>query len=380
MNARIVGILVALLVVLGGGALVYFQQQHSQQASNIALLGQPLLKDLKAADIASIRIIDPKGSLTLEHKDGRWTIAEREGFPADIAKVRDFVVRMIELKVAQSEPIGAADRARLALEVPGRSGAGSLVEFLSSDGKALAQVIVGNRYFKREGETAGRTADGRFVVLPAKADIVFIVPDPLTQASARSADWVDRTAFKIEKVRTMEVRFPGSERWRIERARDDANWKLDGLRPGDKVSVTRANSASYSLSLLELADVAPPGAKPADTGLDKPILVEASTLDGLRYTIRIGKLEGDNYYVSFSSGGSLAKARKPEPGETAADRTRRDQEHAERIVAIEKRLPYEKMLAGHVLLVPRSKLEDVLKKRPDLLEPRSAKQPIGAGR
>lgn len=371
MNARIVGTLVALLVVLGGSALVYFQQQRSQQASNIALLGQPLLKDFKAADVASIRFVDAKATLTLGHKDGRWTIAERDGFPADVAKVRDFVVRMIELKVAQSEPIGAADRARLALEVPGRSGAGTLVEFLSSDDKALAQVVVGNKYFK--GEAAGRTADGRFVVLPAKAGTVFIVSDPLTQASVRSADWIDHTAFKVEKVRTMEVRFPGGERWRIERARDDANWRLDGLRSGEKVSVTRANSASYSLSLLELADVAAPGTKPAEAGLDKPIVVEASTLDGLRYTIRIGRLEGDNYYVSFGSSGSLAKTRKPEPGETAADRTRRDQEHAERIAAIEKRLPYEKMLAGHILLVPRSKLEEVLKKRADLLEPKSAK-------
>ena len=368
MNARIVGILVALLVVLGGGALVYFQQQRSQQASNIGLLGQPLLKDFKAADIASIRIVEPKATLTLEQKDGRWTIAERGGFPADVARVRDFVVRMIELKVAQSEPIGPADRARLALEVPGRSGAGTLVEFLSADGKALAQVVVGNKYFKREGEGA-RAADGRFVMLPARAGTVFIVPDPLAQASARSGDWIDPTAFKIEKVRTLEVRYPGGERWRIERARDDANWKLDGPRSGGKVSVTRANSASYSLSLLELADVAAPGAKPAETGLDKAIVVDASTLDGLRYTVRIGRLEGDNHYVSFAAGGSLVKQRRPEPGESATDRAQRDKDHAERIAAIEKRLPYEKMLAEHVLLVPRSKLEDVLKKRADLLEP-----------
>ena len=374
MNARIVGILVALLVVLGGGALVYFQQQRSQQASNVDLLGQPLLKNLKAADIASIRIVEPKAALTLARKDERWTIAERDGFPADIGKVREFVVRMIELKVAQSEPIGAADRARLALDMPGGSGAGTLLEFLSADGKALAQVILGKQYFKREGDPAGRAADGRFVVLPAKADTVYIVPDALTQASARSADWIDPTAFKVEKVRTMEVRFPEGEHWKLARVRDDANWKLSGLRPGEKVSVSRANSATYSLSLLELADVAAPELKPADAGLDKPIVVDANTFDGLRYTIRIGKLENNSYYVGFSSGGSLARERKPEPGENPADRARRDKETAERFAAIEKRLPYEKILAGHVLLVPKSKLDDVLKKRSELLEPKQPKK------
>jgi hypothetical protein len=374
MNARIVGILVALLVVLGGGALVYFQQERSRQASNVASLGQPLLKDLKAADIAAIRIVEPKATLTLAQKDGRWTIAERGGFPADVAKVREFVVRMIELKVAQSEPIGEQDRVRLALEEPGKDGAGTLVEFRSADGKALARLVAGKPYFKRESEGASRAADGRFVVLPASAATVVIVPDPLAQASARSADWIDTTAFKVEKVKAMEVRFPGGDRWKIERARDDANWKLAGLRAGEKVSVTRANSASYSLSLVELADVAPPGTKPADAGLDKPIVVEASTLDGLHYGLKIGKLEGDNYYVGFKGGGSAAKDRRPEPGESAADRARRDQEHAERIAAIEKRLPYEKLLSEHVLLVPKSKLEDVLKKRSELLEPKAAKK------
>jgi len=372
MNARIVGILVALLVVLGGGALVYQQQQRSQRASNAATLGRPLLEGLKAADIASIRIVAPKSALTLERKDDRWAIAERGGFPADVAKVRDFVVGLIELKVAQSEPIGAADRARLSLDEPGKTGAGTLVEFRSADGKPLARLVAGAKYYKREGEGAPRAADGRFVVLPADPGTVFIVSDPLAQASASSADWIDKTAFKVEKVKAMEVRYPNGERWKVERVRDDANWKLSGLRPGEKVSVTRANSATYSLSLLDLADVAPPEVKPADAGLDKPTVVDATTLDGLHYAIKVGKPEGGNYYVGFGFDGSVAKQRKPEPGESAADRARRDKEHAERVAAIEKRLPYDKMLSGHILLVPKSKLEDVLKKRNDLLEPKPA--------
>jgi len=369
MNARIVAILVALLVVLGGGALVYYQQQRSQHASNLATLGQPLLKDLKAADIASIRIVAPKAALTVERKDDRWTIAERGGFPADLGKVRDFVVHLIELKVAQSEPIGAADRARLLLEEPGKDGAGTLIEFRAGDGKPLARLVAGKQYFK--GESTKGAADGRFVVLPANPGTVYIVSDPLAQASARSADWIDKTAFKVEKVKSMEVRYPGGERWKVERVRDDANWKLSGLRPGEKVSVSRANSATYSLSLLDLADVAPPDTKPADAGLDKPTVVDATTLDGLHYAIRIGKLEGENYYLAFSFDGTVAKQRKPERGESAADRERRDKEHAERVAAIEKRLPYDRMLSGHILLVPKSKFDDVLKKRSELLEPKA---------
>ncbi len=373
MNARYVAVLIVLLVVLGGGALLYQRQQSAEQAPNAALLGQPLLKGFKAAQVASIRITDPKGVLTLHGKDGGWTIAERADFPADFAKVRDFVVKAVELKIAQSEPIGGADRARLTLDEPGKDGAGTLVEFLAADGKPLARLIVGKTYFKSAAGDAQRgAADGRFVMRPEEPGTVFIVADPLVEASAKSADWIDRTSFVAERVKELQVRYPDGGRWRIERSADDANWKLAGAKGHEKLDIARANAASYALGVLELADVAAPGAK--DTGLDKPIAVDATTLDGLSYAIRIGRQEGDNYYVSFKPGGALVKERKPEKGEKAEDRARRDKDFADRIKRIEARLPRERLLSGYVLLVQKSKLDDVLKKRAELLEKKPAKK------
>src|SRR5205807_6921955 len=106
MNARIAAVLVVLLAIIGGGALYYYQQERSRQPANAGALGQPLLKDLKVAEIASIRIVAPKATLTLQRKDEGWVIAERDGFPADLGKVRGFVLQALGLKVGQSEPIG----------------------------------------------------------------------------------------------------------------------------------------------------------------------------------------------------------------------------------------------------------------------------------
>jgi hypothetical protein len=161
----------------------------------------------------------------------------------------------------------------------------------------------------------------------------------LSQAAAASAEWIDRTAFKVEKVKALEVRYPAEGGYRIERAADNADWKLAGAKPGEKLDVSRANAASYTLQLLELADVAPKDA--ADTGLDKPILVDATTLAGASYAIKVGKLAGENHYVSFTSSGHS-----------------KDEDKAAR----------EKQLSQHVLLIPKSKLEDTLKPRVELLE------------
>jgi hypothetical protein len=345
MNARIAVTLVVLLAVLGGGALLFHYQDRARRPDNVSTLGKPLVKDLQAADIASIRIVEPKATLTLQRKDDGWVIAERRGFPADVSKVRDFVLKTLSLKVGQSEPIGEKDRSRLNLDA-----SGTQVEFNGADGKPLAKLTVGKKYFKREVDHPEKApGDGRFVALPGETQTVYVISDPLAQATAKSADWIDRGSFQVEKVKTLEVRMASGESWRVERAADNAEWKLAPLKTGEKIDVGRVNSATYSLSLLELADVAAEDAK--DTGLDKPTLLNATTLDGLAYEIRVGRLEGDNHFVRFSSSGTVE-------GPDSDDRIKK----------LKERLPREKRLSDYVLLIPKSKLEDTLKPRAELLE------------
>jgi hypothetical protein len=342
MNARVAAILVVLLVVLGGGALLYQYQERTRRPDSAGALGRTLLKDLKAAEVSAIRIGEPKSTLTVRQKDDRWVIAERGDFPADVAKVREFVLQALSLKVGQSEPIGDPDRARLNLDE-----SGTQVEFAGADGKPLAKLVVGKKYFKREVDNPEKArADGRFVALPGEK-VVYVVSDPLNQASARTSEWIDKGSFQVEKVKTLEVRYPDGGGYRIERDGDTPDWRLAGAKPGEKLEVTRANAASYSLGLLELADVAPKG-----TVLEDPVSIQASTLDGLAYSIKVGKLQGDNYPVGFSSSGTL----------------RKDEKDAERLKKVEERLPREKLLSDYVLLIPKSKLDDTLKKRAELLE------------
>src|SRR5918999_4320381 len=145
MNARFTAILLVLLAILGGAALLYQQQERARQPDNVGTLGRTLFKDLKAADIAAIKIVEPKATLTVQRKDETWVIAERADFPADVSKVREFVLKVIGLKVGQSEPLGEKDRARLNLD-----SSGTQVAFLGAEAKPLGTLLVGRRYFKRE--------------------------------------------------------------------------------------------------------------------------------------------------------------------------------------------------------------------------------------
>lgn len=355
MNAKIAAVLVLLLVVLGGGALLVRQQDAGRKPPSSGTLGQPLLKGLKAADVASIVIREPKATLTLARKGEQWTIAERAGYPADFDKVREFVLKALELKIGQTEPISEKDRARLQLDETGTA-----VEFLGADGKPLARFVAGKKYFKTEPEKPETArGDGRFILLPENGNTVVIVSDPLAQASTKSADWIARPGFGAEGVKVLDYRPAEGEGWKIERSGDNADWKLTPLKAGEKLEVTKANAASYSLNSIELADVAPKDLKPADSGLEKPVTLVAATFDGLTYTIKLGKLVGDNYYAQVVVTG------EPKPqGKDAEDRLKK----------LGERLPREKALAEHVVLVPKSKFGDILKPRADLLERKDAKK------
>lgn len=356
MNARVAAVLLVLLAALGGGALLVRQQAETQKPADAASLGLPLFKGLQAASVASVAIRQPKTAITIEKKGESWVIAERAGFPADYDKLRDFVLKVIALKVGQSEPIGEKDRARMLLDA-----GGTVIELRGADGKPLAQLTAGKKYFKTEPENPDRAAgDGRYIALPGDEKRVIVVSDPLTQASTKSADWIVKAGPEVEKVKSLELRAADGNAWKIDRSGDNADWKLAGARGDEKLEVSKANAAAYTFGRIELADVAPKDMKLEDAGLDKPAaVVTATTLDGLTYTLKVGKLEGENRYASIAIEGD------PRPEGKDAE---------ERLKKLNERLPRDRALAQYVILVPKSKLEDILKPRTDLLAKKEEKK------
>ena len=373
MNKQFLAILGVILVVMGGAALLVFKQGTFEKPATTAQLGQPLIRGLKASEIGIITIREPKATLTLAKKDNRWTIVERNGFPADLDRVTDLVVKAIELKAGQVEPIGEKDRARLNLAEPGKEGGATAVTFKAADGKILAELLVGKKYFKKEpeGDASKAQGDGRFVMLPSDPKQVYTVSDALRVATAASGDWISKEGVAIERVKSLEVNpadvkpSQGSDGYKIERVTDGIEWNLERAAPGQKLDVSRANAASYSLNKLEIEDLA---AADADTGLDQPTIITASTFDGLTYTVRVGKTEKDRTFVKVDVEGTPVRESSPRKDEKAEDKDKREKAAADEAKKLQERVAREKMLKDYVLVVQSKKLADTLKKRADLLE------------
>ena len=186
-------------------------------------------------------------------------------------------------------------------------------------------------------------------------------------ATAASGDWVSKEGFAIERVKSLEVKpVEGSEGYKIERVTDGIDWKLDKMAAGQKLDVSRANAASYSLNKLEIEDLA---AADVQTGLDKPTTITATTFDGLTYVLKIGKTEKDKTFVKVEIEGT-AKREPPAPpkDEKAENKEKREKAFAEELKKLDERVAREKTLKDYVLVVSAKKLNDTLKKRGEMLE------------
>ncbi len=376
MNARLLRILVAALIVLGGGALWLVQKERAVRAPAIATLGNALLKDLQAERIASISIAEPGATITLRRDGARWVIAERGDFPADFAKVRDFVLAALALKTGQSEPIGPTDRTRLRLDEPAaKEGGGTLVTFAGADGNPLARLIAGRNYFKRMPDDPEKAkSDGRFVLRPEAADTAIIVADPLSQAAAKSELWIDRKAFAADEPVSIDVRHADGDHWRLERGVDaNGAWKLADIKAGEKLAQTTVLSIAAAAGGLDLADVVAKDPQREVKALAQATEIAVVTRDGLTYRLKVGDAAGGIRYAVGTIQGALPDARKPVAGEKPEDAGARDKAFAERIARIRARLPGVEALDRYAFLIPGSTLFDLTKKRADLLEKPAAK-------
>lgn len=395
MNKGLAAILGLLALVMGVGAVVTLRDQGaSSTPATESKLGQPLLPQLKAAEVARIIIREPKATITLEKKNDRWVINERGGFSADLDKVTEMVVKAIEIKTGQVEGIGEKDRARMQLVAPlaatpaasaSAEGTATSVVFAGADGKTLAELWLGKKYFKTapEGDATKAPGDGRFVMLPADQTRVVVVADPLKQATANASDWIAREGVVIENIKSLEVKLPDGG-YRVSRAIMDTPWELDGTanaaKPaasakdgkgsspasGTTLDQSRANNASYALAKLDLEDTAAAG---TDTGFDKGSEIIASTYDGLEYRIKVGRLDGTRYLAQVAVQGDPSRPAPSAPAnEKAEDKDKREKAFAEQTKTLNARIAREKALGPFTLLIAKPKFDDVLKPREAMLQ------------
>ncbi|MGH6628832.1 MAG: DUF4340 domain-containing protein [Burkholderiales bacterium] len=365
--------LVIALVVLGGAGLALVWQDIAAYRASGAKIGAKLLPGLKIADVAEIRLQDPKRQVTLARKEKMWVVQERGGYPASFQEISDLMIKLVELKVTQSEQVGASLLPRVDLADPGKGeGGGTLIEFRDGSGKVLAGLVLGKKVLKKDPLNPLPAAKdgvpaGRYVRVAGAQDAVVVVSDPLGKAEADPGKWLNRDFFKADRIRTLAAGPEGgAPHWKITRAEEWGQWKF--AAGGGDLNPGAAVAAVNKLGSLSFDDVALDSAKEA---AGKPLVIVAETFDNLVYTVKLARqAKGDDHLVSFTVKGAPPQSRAPEKGEKAEDKERRDKEFAESRKRLEERIAAEQALAKWTYVIGKRELEPLLRTRSEMEAPR----------
>jgi hypothetical protein len=385
MNRKQFLFLFVVLVVLGAAGLMVYQRQNQDRAAGNQNLGKSLLGEFPINEVAQITVKQDTNELNLVKKDGRWRVRERNDYPANYSSISDFLLKAKDLKVIQSEKIGASQLPRLAL-VPGQgTNAATVVDFKDQKDKSLQTLILGKKHMQKSNRPSpfgdmgeGGWPDGRYVKVGANSDSVVLISDPLSNLEPKPDQWLSKDFFKVEKVRSIAVVHPaGTNSWKVTRETETGEWQLAEAKPEEKLDSSKTSGLANPLSSPSFNDV-DIHCKPEQLNTDKSTAVTLETFDGFTYNLKVGVKTNEAYPMALTVAAQLPKERTPGKDEKAEDKEKLDKEFKDKQKKLEEKLAQEKAYENWVYLVSSWTLEPVVKDRAQLLVDKKDESKDGA--
>jgi hypothetical protein len=375
MNRKQLAILLVLVIVLGGAGLVLRKKQSASWTGGDPSIGKKPLSDLAVNDVTHLAIKQDASEVNLVKKDDLWRVRERNNYPANFSEISDFLRKIPDLKIVQSEKAGASGMARLALAAGPGSNSALVVEFKGQNDKTLKSLLLGKKHMKKGDRGASQFGDmgeegwpdGRYVRVGAESDRVLLISDALANIEPKPDQWLNKDFFKIEKVRSIAVAFPiATNSWKLTRDTETADWKLADAKAGEQLDSSKASGVVNPLSSPSFTDVLT-SVKPEETGMVKPTVVTAETFDNLTYTLKVGQKTNDNFPLAMTVTSQPAKERVAGKDEKPEDEAKLDKEFKENQKKLEEKLAQEKGYEKWVYLVSTWTVDPLLKERSQLM-------------
>jgi len=386
MNRKQFAFLFVLLIVLGGAGW-YVQQSRNRTAnSGDAGTGQKLLGDVfPVNDVARISIKEGTNEANLAKQDDIWRVRERYNYPANFSTISETLLKLQDLKIVQTEQVGASQLPRLQLAPAGQgTNSGVLVDLLGKDGKSIKTFTLGKKHLRKP--SAGQPSpfgdegfpDGRYVLLAGNSQNALLIADPLASLEPKPEQWLNKEFFKVERPKAIAVTFPAATNsWKLQRDSETGDWKLAGAKADEKLDDARVSGVSSPFASPSFNDVLATNTKPADVGLDSPTVVTVDTFDDLTYTVKVGAKSGNDYPLTLTVTANFPKERIPAKDEKPEDKVKADKAWADRQKQLDETFKRAKQFEGWTYLVPAWTVDPILKDRKDLLaekkeEPKTA--------
>lgn len=292
--------LTAVAAVLAGLAYV---SNSSKKVKTPSLVGKPVLGSLDLSAVQKIEI-GPSGGkkVIVESTDSGWGIKTLFGYPADIAKIRENLLKLKDLTVGQ---VASGKK----LDAP------TLVDLQTAAGKSLATLRLGAQHMRQPtGEMSqfggGAAPDGRYVSA-AGADTVFLVKETLEAFGGDPKSWADTQIVTVPAADITAAELSGKGQT-VKLTKKDGAWALEGLGPKEELDTSKSYGVESALSYLNFSTIADPALSDEQLGMATGAVFRVALKNGTSYTAKIGSAaEGgaDRYFkisAAFAPAGTNA--------------------------------------------------------------------------
>ena len=285
MTTKNLVILTAVAALLGGAAYMTTAGKRMKAPS---VVGKKILPAFDVSDVARVEIGGDR-KVALVAAEGGWAVETLHGYPADVAKIRENILKLQDLKVGQVATGKTIDK-----PVP--------VELKNAAGKSLATLQLGGTHSaKPKGQMAqfggGGYPDGRYLVYDGRP---VLVKDALDAFDGDPKKWIDTRICQIPGADIAAVTYrKGGETVKL--ARKDGKWELEGLGEKEELDSSKTYSLDSALSYLDLTGVADPKLTEQELGFATGAVYTATLKNGTVYTAKTGAATGADRWFKISA-------------------------------------------------------------------------------
>lgn len=364
---------------------------HSRKpVSDLSAQAGPLVPNLRehVNDVSKLGLTgaNKQALVTLERTDGGWKVAQKGGYPADVSKLREYLLKLADANLIErktANPDRHADLGVSDISNPDASGV-----LIALDGLAApVQFIVGNFDGQTNGTFVRRADDGQSWL--AKGSLI---PDK------SASDWLRKDVADIPATRIASVtitRADGKVLRLSKQSVGQTSFVIADLPKGrEPSSEFVANGPGSVLADLRLEDVAPSSEVAPD---GDAIKLRYATFDGIVVDAR-SWLVGERRYTTFKASLDTVQAEKniaddqqaTAPAEATANQSVNGAEaakvdpvadRAQRISALEAEVAHlNAAFDGWSFVLPAHKNGNIDKSIEDLLAPVETKATPKAGK
>jgi Domain of unknown function (DUF4340) len=371
MNLKQLGILLVIVIVIGGASLALHNRQKASWAETNAEAGKKLLGDFPFNDVAQISIRHGTNELDIEKKNDLWRVRERGDYPANFSQISEFLLKMRDLKIVQSEQAGPTELARMDLAPGQGSNSAAVVEFVDQNNKSIRTLLVGKKHMKKpaapsQSEGDEGFPDGRFVKAGTNSANVALISDPLDNVDSAAEQWLDKNFIHVEKPKSIEAIFPAeTNSWKLTRQSESGEWQLADAKPGEELDSSKTSGVTSPFNSASFTDVLPQS-NSDQLGTNKPTILKIETFDDFSYTVKIGAKTNDDYLVTLSITANFP----PRPvgaNEKSEDKPKIDKIYNDAQQKLKDKFAQEQKCQGWTYLMPSWGVDSLLKPRSELL-------------